>query len=134
MFRIGVRRFIALFVAASVVSPGCSRYDPNQAEPVENELKAIHEMYLAYLSHRRQPPQKSKDLNSMGSGFPAGADALRSGRCILLPGGQKDMPAETVICYQKETPEQGGFVLQRDGKVVHMSAAEFEAAPKAAKN
>jgi len=134
MSRIGVRRVIVLFVAASVVPPGCSRYDPNQADPVENELKAIHEMYLAYLSHRRQPPKKAKDLNSMGSAFPAGADSLRKGRCVLLPGGEKDMPAETVICYQKETPEQGGFVLRRDGKVVQMSAAEFEAAPKAGKN
>jgi hypothetical protein len=38
-----------------------------------------------------------------------------------------------VLAYQKGVPTQGGFVLLSDGTIRPMSAADFQAAPKAGK-
>jgi hypothetical protein len=38
--------------------------------------------------------------------------------------------APAVLAYEKDAPQQGGFVLFQDGTVKHLSAAEFQAAPK----
>lgn len=40
--------------------------------------------------------------------------------------------SKTVLGFEKAAPESGGSVLMRDGSVVQMTAAEYQAAPKPA--
>jgi len=82
-------------------------------------------------------PARLADLTKFESGYPTGYQAVKSGEIVVVYGakmageGDAESAAADVIAYEKKTPTDGGFVLLQNGKVKQMSAAEFNAAPKA---
>jgi hypothetical protein len=98
-------------------------------------LKEIAKVY-EYLAHERQPPPSGlKDLEEYRD--PALLNSwskLESGEIVLVwrAGYAKaGAAAKKVLAYEKEAPTKGGAVLMQDGTVKEMTAAEFNAAPKA---
>jgi len=63
--------------------------------------------------------------------------SIASGKYVVLWGVdtrkflQARTAAETILAYERETPEQGGLVVTVNGTVKGMTAADFQAAPKA---
>ena len=73
---------------------------------------------------------------STGNVAPTGFQALESGDCIAVWGaGISDAAGagSAVLVYDKNVPQQGGYVLMQNGEVKKMTAQEFQAAPKAKK-
>jgi hypothetical protein len=73
---------------------------------------------------------------------PTGVRAMKQGEVVVLWGatlpdtGEEPGKADTpeVLAYQKQVPEQGGYVLLLNRTIRKMTADEFKAAPKAGKN
>jgi hypothetical protein len=84
-----------------------------------------------------KPPTKVADLSRFEQRFPDAYQAIKSGAVVVVWGGamQGEGAAASgggpVIAYEKDTPTAGGYVLLTSGEVKKMSAAEFNAAPKA---
>ena len=84
-----------------------------------------------------QGPTKLSDLDKVKDMYPRGYEAVKSGEVVVLWGmpvkGEGEMgKGGEVIAYEKDAPANGGYVLLSGGEVKKMSAAEFNAAPKAA--
>jgi len=97
---------------------------------MEAGLKELGELFK-YLAHEQQPPPaKLEDLSPRLDALPNAWGLLQNGQLVLFYGvGAANTP--TIVAHDKDAATQGGFVLLRDGTVKRMSAAEFQAAPKA---
>jgi hypothetical protein len=101
-----------------------------------NDLKQI---VLAYHNHvdanRGRPPARAEDLGPFVENDARILGALKSGEYVILWNSTfQAMTAgtsNTVLGYEKQTPEKGGLVAMADGSVKTMTAQEFKAAPKA---
>jgi hypothetical protein len=84
-------------------------------------------------------PASLTALAKFQSVYYRGYQAIKSGEVVVLWGygvkgeGEVAKGGGEVIAYEKDTPANGGYVLLSSGEVKQMSAAEFAAAPKAAK-
>ena len=134
---------IALFV---LLTSGCGKLrDAAARTKKSNDLKQIGLLYHNYLdSHKGMAPANADDLAKMASGDPQVGQvvqAVKSGQFVILwgstiteiskgPGGV----SSTVLGYEKDVPAAGGLVLMADASTRNMTAAEFQAAPKAREN
>ena len=61
--------------------------------------------------------------------------AAKSGKYVILWSAtiskEKPQASSTILGYEKDAPTAGGWVLLVDGNVKHMTATEFQSAPKA---
>jgi hypothetical protein len=84
-------------------------------------------------------PARLTDLDQFQSTYSRGYQAIKSGEVVVVWGGGVRGEGEAVkgsgevVAYEKATPTEGGYVLLTSGEVKRMSAAEFNAAPKAGK-
>ena len=107
---------------------------PTQAD----ELREVSGMLSLYSGEHRRGPAKAADLAGYQGGFPLGYRAVQSAEIVVvwgatMPGEGDGGKTDAVMAYQKKVPSEGGFVLLHNGTVKEMSAAEFQAAPKAGK-
>ena len=89
----------------------------------------LYEIYAHRSKEHGRPPASAADVNSKQYEVlnPAGIRALRSGDDVVVWGvGSTD--AGTVLAYEKDSAERGGFVLLADGGVKNRSADELKAA------
>ncbi|WP_165246893.1 hypothetical protein [Paludisphaera soli] len=130
-----------LGLAACLGAAGCGG-DPNPPNSPElyqnNVLSEVGDMYNTYFIQFKKPPQGVKDLAMFAEGLPTGVGAVRRGEVVVLWGVDPVDPAATdpagdeILAYLKEVPDAGGPVITRNLKVKPLTAAEFQAAPKAA--
>ena len=83
-------------------------------------------------------PGSAADLSRYQTMYPRAYQPVRSGDVVVLWGtplkGESEVGQdEVVLAYEKGVPNDGGYVLLSAGTVNKMTAAEFTAAPKAAK-
>jgi hypothetical protein len=109
--------------------------DPRAKAIRTNQLKMIGLAYHSHLDSKRQPPAKVEDLAPFYENDAKVTAALKDGSFVFLwKSSIQNMTAgtsNTVLAYEKETPDKGGLVLMADGSVKTMSAKEFKDAPKA---
>ena len=105
-------------------------------------LNEVGEAYRFHSALKGKPPEKFADIEKMEGISPSGVQALKKGDVIVQWGvklpdlGEEPgkVPAPEILAYQKQVPEQGGYVLQLDRTIRKMTVDEFKAAPKAVKN
>ncbi len=110
--------------------------------PIEGiVLEQVAEAYRSYCLFQGGPPSQLADLEKLKKANPAGIDALKKGDITLFWGAKLpdtgeepgSVAAPEILAYQKQVPEQGGYVLQLDRRIRKVTAEEFKAAPKAGK-
>jgi len=126
-------RYILLFTACLVLFSGCSG-GSSGGDP-ETDLMMISILYAMHISRNGAPPANMEQLvefeekwtrDSAATGYHT---ALHSGNYVInwSVDTSEESPAggTTVLAYQKDTPETGGFVAFADGDIRKLSAAEF---------
>jgi hypothetical protein len=133
----------ALFLATAAVglSAGCgssNRGGSFEVAPDNGErfvLTETGELLRNRTLDTGKPARSQADLARYENAGPTAYNRILKGDIIVLWGvSPKEGAAEGVLAYEKQTPQSGGFVLMQDGTTVKkMTAAEFQAAPKAGK-
>src|SRR5258708_2029931 len=122
-------------ICLALVASGCSGTNqPRTVDQVgQDNLVQVGELYRLYQFTKQQPPQKLGDLSTLRSMGGNGFEALSSGSIVLrynakLPDTDEDpghAESNEVLAYQKEVPENGGYVLLLNRIVKKMTAEEF---------
>lgn len=124
-------KLLSLFVVGIILVSvgGCGR----SSAAVSNDLKEIGIMYHQYLEKTAgNPPAKVEDLQPFAADFAQGYQGLKDGKYVLIWNAKRPANAGgTVIGYEKDAPNKGGWVLMGDSSVKQMTSDEFKAAPKA---
>jgi hypothetical protein len=111
----------------------------NDRLTVQRRINDFKQIVLAYHSHldaHKRPPAKAEDLGPFIENDARILGALKSGEYVVIwKSTFQNMPqgtSNTILAYEKQTPEKGGIVGMADGVVKTMTAAEFKKATKAA--
>jgi hypothetical protein len=116
-------------VAADSTRPPIGNYVPAAGRLVpENDLRAFAQMYLA--AAISAPPRSLAEMpevrRDMAKAYPAFVD----GRYVVAWGTDPNRASagasQTVLAYEKATPEKGGVVAFLDGSVRNVTAEEFQ--------
>jgi hypothetical protein len=100
-------------------APAFARYN------AATDLKTFAGLYVFYTTeHGNRPPARLEDLNLRQDAAQV-AKAFEEGAYVAVLGGAA---VSQVVAYEKDAPERGGMVAQRDGSVVRMTAEELKAA------
>jgi len=129
-------KWVAIVAGLGLLS-GCSS-QPKEFPAEFTALQEVSDLLHSSAGATGRSPANLAGLNRFQSMFPRGYAAVKSGDVVVLWGSPlkgegeagKD---ETVVAYEKGVPSEGGYVLLSAGTVKKMSAAEFNAAPKAGK-
>lgn len=118
---------------AALAGCGSAAVKQGYTPKTEDKLREVWAMYKGHLDARKRPPARLSDLDPYEPANIYGYADLRDGGLVIFWGGSAPSAGAgaRVLAYEKDAPEQGGFVLFQDGTVKHLSAAEFQAAPKA---
>ncbi len=127
--------FATLSLTALLLFTACSSAPkPPPALDAAQALKELAQVYN-YIEYSKLPPPKSAaDFNQYQDAMMTAYQGLQNGDYVVLFGvGLASSPpgANQVLAYEKKVPSEGGAVLLRDGAVKQMTAAEFNAAPRA---
>lgn len=98
-----------------------------------NMMRELGEMLALFKGDSNRPPKTVAELVKYEGGFQVGYLRLKDGEIILFWGAPiKEGASDTILAYEKATPDSGGYVLMQDGTTVtKLTAEEFKAAPKA---
>jgi hypothetical protein len=99
----------------------------------KSELNEIYNLYTLYVKINQKPPQRVTDLTQkeQQATSPAGVRVLQSDEYVVVWGADLTSRDGAVLAYQKSVPNEGGWVLLRDGSIKQLTADEFKATPKA---
>jgi hypothetical protein len=127
-----------ILLAPLALSIGCGSATTTSAgsapvPAVAMELREVGAMCQEAAVSLSRPPSSIADFKRYEEGYPTALKALRSGQVVLRYGTPLG-DANTILAHEKDAPNSGGWVVMADGQTVkQMSAAEFQAAPKAGK-
>jgi hypothetical protein len=131
-------RWVVFAVSLGLLA-GCSS-QPKGGDAVAEytELQDVDGLLRTAAGRTGRPPASLADLEKDKVHYPRGYEAVKSGDVVVLWGaalqGEPDVGKnEAVVAYEKRVPTEGGYVLLSAGTVKKMTAAEFNAAPKAGK-
>ena len=100
--------------------------------PIESsQLDEVYSLVKQHLDARKSLPKGPSDLRGWSEGFPTGYFAVQSGRVVVNWATPPSETGEAVLAYEKDAPTAGGLVILQNRTVKQMTAAEFQAAPKA---
>lgn len=126
-----------LLLAIGLALPGCGAPKAGGGGSDHRAaLEEVAEVYQHFRDSKKRAPTRLADLRPLSPIAPSGLPALENGDCIAVWGaGLSDAPGagQAVLVYDKNVPQQGGYVLMQNGDVKKMTAQEFQAAPKAKK-
>lgn len=96
-------------------------------------MDEVANLYRASSEDAKKPPTKVANVSRYEIGLPSGYQELKNGNIIVYWGAPlSDSAANSILAYEKTTPESGGYVLMQDGSTIKkMTPEEFKAAPKA---
>jgi hypothetical protein len=130
----GVALVCALLAAAGCGSPPRATVPADKVARIQ--LDDVYGLYKTHVEKKKQPPTRLNQLDPWEPIYVNGYAAVNTGQVVVLWGSTLAPSAGSapgVLAYEKDVPDQGGYVLLQDGTVQHMAAAEFQAAPKAGK-
>jgi hypothetical protein len=122
--------FLGLCVACGGVQQAAAR------SKRMNDMKMIGLAYHNFHDANNKPPSNAQDLLTIDPTVGPAVALIQSGEVIFIFDAKlSDMMQQgsgsTVLAYEAKVPTAGGVVLLGDGSVKQMTAAEFQAAPKA---
>jgi hypothetical protein len=123
-------------VLAALAGCGGGDSSPSQPPGVEDHLKELGQTLKSLAETNQKPPAKPAELDSIEPMLPTSYVPIRNGDIVYFWGATYSTGGNsgtTVVAHEKNAPSSGGFVLMQDGTVKKLSAAEFQAAPKAKK-
>jgi hypothetical protein len=133
-----------IFAALIVGGLGCGGGNaPKSAVEVkERSIKQVGQLYVNFIRDNQKPPGSIKDLARYAQMSPGAYNAVKDGEVEVIwdvklddlsaEGGSDS--ADEVLAFEKQVPAEGGDVLMKNRTVRKMTAEEFKAAKKAAKN
>ena len=95
-------------------------------------LAEVKELVDTFQKQKKRSPAKMADLSPLEPAFPDAVRLLNTQECVYQWGAGLSS-GQAVLAHGKDVAAAGGPVLLQDGTVKEMTAAEFAAAPKAAK-
>lgn len=123
-----------------VLLAGCSASnapDKPAGPTVADDMVEVARLLQDYTSEFGRGPNKLADLARDRLGYPRGYSAIESGQVVVTwgvkVGADENAPPGGVVAYEKKAPTGGGSVLFENGEIKAMSAADFQAAPRAKK-
>lgn len=112
---------------------GCGDSKPvAQKVTGKDKLEEFGHMLKNLANDKIPPPASAAELGNVDALIPNTVEDLKSGEIVYV-WGSKLSGGSAVVAYEKKAATDGGYVLLQDGTVKQMSAAEFQAAPKAKK-
>lgn len=130
-------RRAAVFGAALWVAfaAGCGGKAPLTAPPpnVQDALQDLGDLLKLLGEQKQKLPARQADLDLYEPTAPHAAAAVQSQQITYFWGNGITPGGKAVIAHDAKAAADGGAVLLQDGTVKTLSAAEFAAAPKAAK-
>jgi hypothetical protein len=122
--------FLGLCVACGGVQQAAAR------SKRVNDMKMIGIAYYNFHDANNKPPSNAQDLLTIDPTVGPAVALIQSGEVIFIFDAKlSDMmqqgSSNVVLAYEAKAPNSGGVVLLGDGSVKQMTAAEFQAAPKA---
>ncbi|HEY7329934.1 MAG TPA: DUF1559 domain-containing protein [Gemmataceae bacterium] len=116
--------------AQPATPPSGAKADTRDVRLRTNQLKRIGLAYHSYLDSSKKPPAKVEDLAPYYENDAQITMAIKGGTFVVFWNSSfQAMTAgtsNTILGYEKETPEKGGLVLMADGSVKTMTAKEFK--------
>jgi hypothetical protein len=130
---------IALVVAFALLSVACGNIrQAAQRSQNRNDLMQIALAYTNYCDTYQKGPAKAEDLLPYIENNNLLLQKMKSDYTIIWGVNLNDLKQfadkgtfETVLGYESAAPTAGGLVVMCSGEVKNMTAAEFNAAPKA---
>ena len=129
-------------ICLAVLAAGCSGTNqPRTVDQVgQDNLIEVGELYRHYQFTKKKAPQRLSDFNTLRTMGSNGYEALRAGKIVLcynatLPDTDEEpgqSESNEVLAYEKDAPENGGYVLLLNRKIKKMGADELKAAPRPA--
>src|SRR5262249_37650621 len=136
--RLGIpsARIAILAVIVMIGAFGCSSSVPpveQQELVISSGLAEVAGLLRDYSAETGRAPSRLADLAKNEPLYPRGFLAIKIGEVIVLWGAK--MPLEgnggtEIIAYEKKVQNEGGGVLQTNGQIKRMTAAEFQSAPR----
>jgi hypothetical protein len=105
--------------------------------PQETTLQEVADLIRATTQANGRGPTKVADFDKVQSMYPQGYQAVKSGEVVVIWNtgvkgeGEVAKGGGSIIAYEKDAPNSGGYVLLSSGQIKKMTADEFKAAPKA---
>jgi hypothetical protein len=135
------RVLAVLAVVLAVPTSGCWKIQ-QAAERARrnNDLKQLVILYHNYHDAKDHGPANADEFMAVAADSQEQAliQAAKDGQYVVIWGVSLGEVAKgnvgmsgTVLAYEKEAPTAGGMVAMVDGTVLNMTAAEFQATPKA---
>jgi hypothetical protein len=130
---------VTLLLAVAALCLACGNVQQAAARSKRmDQIKQIGLLYHECLDANGKAPAGVQDLAKMAQGDPdatAAVALVQSGQVVFIYNVKvtemTQGASDTVLGYEAGVPAGGGFVLLGDGSVRQMTAAEFQAAPKA---
>lgn len=92
----------------------------------EQALNSLKDMLQGIEKEKAPMPRGLPDLAQWGPGYPAAEVFLQSGEVVYAWGTKIDSSkADMLIAYEKNAPQEGGYVLMQDGTVKKVTKDEF---------
>lgn len=117
-------------------NPAPTGESPRERHTARDHMNALVELFKNYQADTRKAPTRAADFDRFRAGAPFTVAAVHKNEVVVLwgamlgPGGKA---GQTILAYAKDVPTAGGWVLFQDGTVKEITAADFQAAPKAGK-
>ncbi len=124
-----------VFLTALVLQVGCSQKpQTNSPHEMSNRQKIgeLMELLSAAQLNLKRAPANVKELEKFGRAGPFAQEAVARGDFVVFWNVNLG-EGEAVVAYEKHAPTNGGWVLLQSRALKQMTAAEFQAAPKAGK-
>lgn len=125
-----------LLLASAVFLVGCSSGPQESSNTPQVEMMAdVAGLLRDYTADNNKGPSKLADLAKYETLYSRGYQQVKVGDIVVVWGVPMPMDGggTGVIAYEKKAEAEGGAVLLENGSSKMMTAAEFKAAPKAAK-
>jgi hypothetical protein len=128
---VGVGAGLLLMVAA-----GCSSNKPAAGDGVTpiDDLAEVAGLLKDYTGEFNRGPARLENMAKNQPLYPRGYQAIKSGKVVVIWGVKVPPTGGSgtgVVAYEKKAETEGGSVLLENGEIKTMTAAEFQAAPKA---
>lgn len=124
--------------AQPATPPSGAKADARDERLRSNQLKRIGLAYHNHMDSSKKPPAKVEDLAPYYENDAQITAAIKEGTFVVFWNcsfqAMKAGTSNTILAYEKETPEKGGLVLMADGSVRTMTVKEFKDAPKGTAN
>lgn len=117
---------LTLLIGCGGPPPSGSQFDMSTRQRIGELMELLSSAQLSL----KRPPANVKELERYARAGPFAFEAVTKGEFVVIWNANLGQ-GKAVVAYEKNVPTQGGWVVLQDRELKQMTAAEFQAAPKA---